>query len=198
MMCIYLRTNLVNGKQYVGQTKDFKQREDRWRCMTHHYAGKLIDNARKKYGFDSFKCEVLKECQTLDELNFWEKYYIEKLNTKTPNGYNLTDGGDGSNGYKHTEEIKRKLSELRKGKTPFNKGKKIEDLFGMEKADWLREKATNNAIPIIQCDLNGNKIREWSCGKEASKELGLGYSNINKCIKGIYKTAFGYIWKKKR
>lgn len=286
MKCIYLRTNLANGKQYVGQTNDFKQREKEWKCNK-KYAGYYINNARNKYGVENFKTDILKECQTQEELNQWEQYYIKELNTKVPNGYNLTDGGGGLSGYEFTEEHKRNLSEAKKGKivseetkkklsqilkgriiseetkrkigeahkgkhlseeskkkiseshkgiglgvkrpefaekmkgennpffgkthtqetidkiikankgkTPYNKGKKIEDLFGKEKADWLREKAINNAVPVNQYDLDGNFVKEWSCAKEASRELGLEYTNINKCVNGKYKTAFGYIWKR--
>ena len=93
MKCIYLRTNLINGKQYVGQTVNFEQREYEWFHAT-FYAGQYINNARGKYGVDNFKVEILKECDTLDELNKWEMYYIKDLNTKYPNGYNLTCGGE--------------------------------------------------------------------------------------------------------
>ena len=47
--------------------------------------------------------------------------WIETKLTKKPNGYNLTDGGEGTYGYKHTEETKKKMSEASKGrklKTP--------------------------------------------------------------------------------
>lgn len=105
---IYLRTNTVNGKQYVGQTKDFKQREYNWYNTKWSYAGRLINNARNKYGTDNFITTILKECDTLDEANKWEMYYINKLNTKVPNGYNLTDGGEGSIGCIVSDETRKK------------------------------------------------------------------------------------------
>ena len=116
MKCIYVRTNLVNGKQYVGQTNDFKQREKDWKTVS-LYAGDLINKARKKYGLENWKVDILRECETQEELNKWEMYYIKSLNTKKPNGYNLTDGGGGLSGLIFTDEHKRKLSESRKGKS---------------------------------------------------------------------------------
>lgn len=59
-MEIYLITNLINGKQYVGQTiytaeQRFKQ----------HLRGDLyIDKAIRKYGVENFKLEVLCRCKT--------------------------------------------------------------------------------------------------------------------------------------
>lgn len=53
--------------------------------------------------------------------------------------------------------------------------------------------------PIIQCDLNGNKIKEWDSITQASSELNISFTNIAKCCKGgkYRKTAGGYIWKYK-
>lgn len=117
---VYLRTNLVNGKQYVGQTKDLKKREWQWYNAKWGYAGRLINNARKKYGVENWETKILKECESLDETNFWETYYIKELGTKCPNGYNLTDGGDGSTGCVVSEETKKKISQATKGKNnPF-------------------------------------------------------------------------------
>lgn len=127
MKCIYVRTNTVNGKQYVGQTNDFRQREADWRCVNINYAGRYINNARQKYGIDSFETKVLIECQTQEELNFWEVYYIRELSTKIPNGYNMTDGGEGLSGYKHSEETKKRLSEMKRGQGNVFFGKKRPD-----------------------------------------------------------------------
>lgn len=110
MKCVYLRTNLVNGKQYVGQANDFINREYEWKCLKGSYAGSLINRAREKYGLENWSVEILVECSTQEELNKWEIFYIDKLNTKTPNGYNLTDGGEGVSGFKHSNETKKKLS----------------------------------------------------------------------------------------
>lgn len=88
MKCIYLRTNTVNGKQYVGQTNDFKQREYDWKHAI-YYAGPIINRARDKYGIDNFKAEVLKECGTQEQFynsntNFhndinFELYYFQSF-----------------------------------------------------------------------------------------------------------------------
>lgn len=48
--------------------------------------------------------------------------------------------------------------------------------------------------PILQFDLDGNFIREWECAADVGKEV---QSNIVNCLKGRYKTAYGYIWKYK-
>lgn len=115
MSVIYLRTNLVNGKQYVGQAQNMQYRENQWRCMKNHYAGRLINNARNKYGFENWSLKILAECDNQEELNKLEVYYINIYNTKAPNGYNLTDGGCGGNlGYHHTEDAKRKISKANK------------------------------------------------------------------------------------
>ena len=118
MGVIYLRTNKINGKKYVGQvtTKRFKARQNKWNNLNLPYAGNVINNARKKYGIESFGFEILKECED-EELNQWEIYYIKELNTKAPFGYNMTDGGEGMNGftYSHSEESKKRISESLKG-----------------------------------------------------------------------------------
>ena len=115
---IYLRTNRINGKKDVGQviTRRFKIRQSDWYNLNHPYAGIIINNARAKYGIEAFDFEILKECKD-EELNQWEMYYIKELNTKTPYGYNMTDGGGGCNGYSPSQETRNKLSEARKGTT---------------------------------------------------------------------------------
>ena len=116
---IYLRTNTVNGKKYVGLTTDLKTRQYNWNNLNQPYAGAAINAAREKYGIDAFDFEILKECKD-EELDYWEMYYIKELNTKAPYGYNLTDGGEGVKGCNVSEETKKKLSERMKGENnPF-------------------------------------------------------------------------------
>lgn len=121
MGAIYLRTNKINGMQYVGQTKNFKAREKNWNNLKWGYANQLLTDDRIKYGLDNFDVVIIHKCAD-EELDHWEKYYIEKLNTIYPNGYNDNEGG--SIGFHHSQHAKDKMSEAHKGKPSWNKGLK--------------------------------------------------------------------------
>lgn len=151
---VYLRTNKINGKQYVGQTNNFKRREYDWYNINWGYAGHLINNARKKYGVENWDTVILKECSTVDETNYWETFYIKQLNTKYPSGYNLTDGGEGSIGCVFSDERKKKLSEKMKGEgNPF---------YGRHHTEETLEKFKNRKIS----DETRKKMSEARKGKE--------------------------------
>lgn len=113
-MVIYKTINLVNGKLYIGQ--------DSKNDSNYLGSGSLIKKAIKKYGRENFKKEILEHCQTKEELNKREIYWIEKLNT-IEEGYNITTGGEGTVGYKFTEEQKNKMSQSHKGKKLTNEHK---------------------------------------------------------------------------
>lgn len=101
---IYLITNSINGKQYVGKhsTDDF---EDGYMG-----SGTILKQAIKKYGIDSFKKTILEDGIDREEvLNAREIFWIEKLQTKQ-NGYNLTEGGEGVLGFTMSETQRDKIS----------------------------------------------------------------------------------------
>jgi group I intron endonuclease len=116
---IYLITNTLNGKQYVGQSLGVRKR-----FSSHRRAARLklkreafyLHNAISKHGEDKFKFEVLLYATDPDYLNLMEQKVIAGFNTMAPNGYNLDSGGG----------VDRKASEAskakRKGKQPWNKG----------------------------------------------------------------------------
>ncbi|MBR0261137.1 MAG: helix-turn-helix domain-containing protein [Selenomonadaceae bacterium] len=86
---VYLITNLLDGKKYVGQTT--RTLEERF--SEHAEAESLLGNAICKYGAENFSREVLAECETPEELDAQERFYIKELDCKHPKGYNNTDGG---------------------------------------------------------------------------------------------------------
>jgi group I intron endonuclease len=86
-MIIYKTTNLINGKIYVGKDSNNNPK--------YLGSGKYLNNSIKKYGKENFVKEIICECFCKEELNKKEKYWIEFYDCKDPNGYNLTDGGDG-------------------------------------------------------------------------------------------------------
>ena len=109
-MVIYLLTDTTNGMRYVGLTTQTLRKRIKEHRRKH---GTYIDRAIKAHGWENFTVGVLEQCSTLDELNDRERYWIATLNTKSPNGYNLTDGGEGSLGYPLSQEAKDKISATR-------------------------------------------------------------------------------------
>jgi len=110
--CVYVHTNTINGKKYIGITGQDPQR--RWGTNGNRYKNPYFNNAIKKYGWDKFKHEILESNLSLKRACELEKYYIKLFNTKSPNGYNLTDGGEGTVGWVPTEDFRRKQSKIHK------------------------------------------------------------------------------------
>ena len=150
MKTIYLRTNLVNGKQYVGQTKDWKQRERDWRCLKKYkYANKNLSEDRAKYKLSDWKTEVLKVCND-ENGDYWEQHYIKELNTLHPNGYNMSKGGKGPTGCIHSKEQNEQHSKRLKGRhlsplTEFKKGcKSPKGMLGKHPSDETKKKMSES------------------------------------------------------
>jgi len=112
---IYCITSPSN-KKYIGQcVKQLSNGKNwgyinRWRehirdSKTRNYC-RLLNSAIKKYEPENFQLEILKECN-IDELDYYEKYYIEHYNTMSPNGYNLREGGSTSRYSEETNQLKR-------------------------------------------------------------------------------------------
>lgn len=110
MYCVYIHTS-PNGKRYVGITS--KKPEIRWKNGKGYSHNKHFTNAINKYGWDNFKHEIFAKNLTEEEAQKIEKELIEKYNTfDSDYGYNQTTGGE--IGKQHTEENRRKQSELAK------------------------------------------------------------------------------------
>jgi len=111
---IYLITNTINGKRYVGQTQreDIEKRWKEHKICDKYTIGRCLLNAYKKHGVETFKFQIICICFDGD-CNKFEDEYIRKYNTLSPNGYNLKSGG--SHGRHHPETIKL-ISEKLKGR----------------------------------------------------------------------------------
>lgn len=93
---IYLITNLVNGKLYVGCTRVSIARRWAQHCSAARKGSSLaIHRAIRKYGVDNFKIEVLEVANTIELMLSAEIRWITSHNCIVPNGYNLTMGGEG-------------------------------------------------------------------------------------------------------
>lgn len=86
---IYVVTNLVNGKKYVGRT----------RCDNDNYygSGDLVKKAIRKYGKENFSKVYVDSTLGSNEANKLEVEWILKEDSLIPNGYNLLLHGYGGN-----------------------------------------------------------------------------------------------------
>ncbi len=94
MGCIYKITNIINNKLYIGYTTaTLKERMRRHKNDDINH-NTLLGRAIKKYGWENFKYEVVVYEDDKEKLLELEQYYIKYFNSKMPNGYNMTDGGE--------------------------------------------------------------------------------------------------------
>ena len=104
---IYVTRCLVTGKLYVGLHTQGRK----------YYlgSGKALLAAVKKYGRKNFIRTDVDAFLLLEEGQAKEKIWIAALDSKAPNGYNITDGGEGAPGWHPNDEQRKRLSEVRMG-----------------------------------------------------------------------------------
>ena len=116
-MIIYKITNNVNQKIYIGQTINSLNRRKIKHKHTSTFADYPISRAIRKYSIENFSWDILCECTSKTELNAMECHYILQYRSNIPKfGYNLTLGGEGCVGYKHTEESLEKMRNIKTSK----------------------------------------------------------------------------------
>lgn len=160
--------------------------------------------------------EIIYQNLTRDEASVIERTLIKQLGRKSLNEgnlLNLSSGGQkGALGYKqsdetkakkskamqgkkiHSEEQKLKWSKERKGKSTNWDPNHIKSDKGRPKPNGFKGKGDT---PVLQFDLDGNFIKEWSSQKEVYKKLGIRSASIWSNIKGHTKKAGGFVWKYK-
>lgn len=105
---IYCLTCKVNGKVYIGQTTDFKERIRKYKTLQCKGQRQLY-NALKKHGVDNFLYEIIDTGLSQEDLTQLEDYNMVLSNSRNKlHGYNTRKAG---NKGKHSEESRKKMSE---------------------------------------------------------------------------------------
>ena len=164
---IYCVTNTINGKQYVGQTVDNK-------CKYGH--GLALKQAYKHYGKDAFIYERLfNNIVNRKQLNILEKFWINTLNTLSPNGYNIEKGG--TDKCETADSTKQKLREANLGKKMSEEAKqKLSYANKGEKNSFYGKTHSPEAIAKI---IQGNVGKIVVISEETKKKIGLANSGEN-------------------
>jgi len=194
---IYLITNLINNKKYIGKTSrkpNLRWNEHKCNAFYENYNFPLY-KAMKKYGIENFKFEVIEDNIPLKELNKREEYWINYYNTYNGAGYNATKGGDGISFYDY-QEISKKYLELKNINltAKFFKcdhGTVIEALKTCNIDTGYRKK-------VYQIDKQTNEIiNEFDSINEAARQVFNDVEkskNISSACRQKIKSAYGYKW----
>jgi len=138
-----------NGKYYIGlTTTSLEQRTKEHRKCAKSGDKKCLYNAIRKYDMvNNFELIEIDTADTTDELCEKEIQYIQEYNSyyMNGNGYNMTYGGEGTNGYVFTEEDKQKQSEITKKffENPENRQKQSERITKYFENPEAREQMSN-------------------------------------------------------
>jgi len=162
---IYLVTNNLNGKQYVGQTTTGDRRGH----------GTLVTKAYKKYGKENFDYEAI--CSGLDNqpiIDFAERFWVNVMGSRIPNGYNIEFGGAKRNqlapetiakmkvaqlGWKRSPEAIEKVSEALRNRSPELKKQIGDKLRGKKRPPEVVEKIKVAQIGKFVSEETKAKIR---------------------------------------
>lgn len=206
---IYCIRNIINNKVYIGQTSDFEKRKKehikKLNINLHH--NKHLQYSWNKYGSDNFVFEILKDNIDIKEINDIEKLYILLFQTNNSDfGYNLTEGGDGVKGYKHSKEIIENMKKTRKNRIGYFKDKKhtqeaknkireyaiennnmknknhteeTKDKISIKMKEINKERRKNNLVLQEQINNVKNLLRKGLTQMEISKILGIPQSKIS-------------------
>lgn len=188
---IYITTNIINGKRYIGQRRFINNWE------SYLGSGQIIKKAIKKYGKENFFRDIIEIAYSKEELNKLEEQWIESYNaTKRNDFYNIAHGGNSGSKFEGKSEyemlkIKQKISKSNKNKIvsietrqkmskiaknnfttgkvkPWNKGKI--GLYNHSEKTKEKDKYLKNGIPKSEAYKGENNPNYGNCYSEEIKD----------------------------
>lgn len=179
---IYRIVNIVNGKAYIGISIDPHRR---WRehrlCLP---GSPLLRNAIKGNGLELFSFEIIASAISQLDAYLTERYLIVQEQTKHPQGYNLSDGGEGASGYKQSpESIKKRADAIR----------------GHEVSEFTRRKISASlrgvSLPLDEIAAHESELiknrKKPSTSEERRLKISIALRGKKKSAESIQKTKIG-------
>lgn len=165
---VYILTNLINGKRYIGSSKNIGQRLWKHRSLLRHnkHENQHLQNAWNKYGENNFIYGIVEICKPEQQF-IKEQYYIDNYKPE----YNICLK---VNNQEISEESKKRMSKTR-----------------IKKIAEGKIKLTNNT-PVHIYYKDGSYIGYWKSVRSAAKALNVDYQCLSKVLSGKYSQVKGY------
>jgi group I intron endonuclease len=197
MAYVYLITNKINGRKYVGSSRKSQIDEN------YYGSGKVIKDALKKYGKENFQRDILWEGK--GNARDIETYFLKKINAaNNPLYYNLTNDARGNN--LHKEETKKTVSEKLTGKKfskerceNISKAKKGSTTSKKGKSDGPKPKVSEahkgrispnkgKGKSVALYNINGEFIQQYNSYYDLALDLNIHHETIRCQLIGKAKT----------
>lgn len=189
---VYKTINLKNNKIYIGKHETVNENDN------YLGSGLLLKRSIEKHGIENFKREIIEYCETTEQLNELEKYWIKLLDsTNKKIGYNIMPGGDGGDNFTNhpNKDLLRiryslaqkgkKISELCKQKiSEANKGEK-NGMYGVKHSPEIREKISEAGRNRKHSEESKKKMSDSKKGITFSEDHRKNLSQNHKGMKGM-------------
>lgn len=204
-MLIYKITNKINGKIYVGQTSlSIEKRFDKHIKCAESKVNRHLYDSMNHYGYDNFIIEMIEDNILKENIDERERFWISELHSRSPKGYNMTEGGGGGytlgswdedsrkelyksqalsrTGSKRTEQQKQRMSESSKLRYQ-NKTKEEKEIIAAKISQTLKEKKISPPEYTKwkkgqKGTFSGKNHREDSKKKMSNYRIGKTYEDI--------------------
>lgn len=166
---IYRWINVINNKNYIGSSIDLGRRFKEY--YNYNHISKIrrnfpIHSALLKYGYSSFKLEILEYCD-INNLLKREQYYLDNLKPE----YNVLKIAGSMLGFKHSKHTK-KLFHITRLSCQFSE------------ATRLKLVANNyKSIPVILTNINTGDTIKFSSKSKAAQFLSVSETTVRNSIK---------------
>lgn len=174
---VYIITNTINNKVYVGQAQDLYIR------TKHHISDErnpLLKKAFKKYGLDKFTINVLEQCE-IEKLDDREQYWMDYYEVTDRNkGYNICPIAGSTRGVKKSQEERKQMSERASQRIGA-----LNPFYGKEHSEETKEKIRKRKLNQKVSEETKLKLSQAHTGKKFSEERKMA---ISRGLKGKKRT----------
>lgn len=191
MALVYKITNRINNLIYIGATRTrFNKRISSHKCE--HFKNKaFMYEEMRKHGFDNFIFEIIEECNS-ENLFDREEFYIKKLNSLYPHGYNMMSSHKIGAYQVELSKTKKRESQLKRWSSLESRDEQSLRMKEMFRDDEIKKnhlKAIQvskykRAKAVIGTNLETKETKEFLSLKDAANYVGGDHSKVFLCCNG--------------
>ena len=196
---IYVITNDIDARVYIGSATSFKQRYavHKKKIIQNEGCNPKLKNFANKYGIEHLTFSAVHACEKEDLLKM-EQLYLDIFQPFDDNGFNIARKAGSPIGYKHTQEAKDKM----KGRPGHKWDEEHKKLFsemkkGVKRPESVKEKIresyTGKTKPVMVYNENGF-IAEYASAMDAAIQMNIPKMLIKNCLQEKSKTSKGYVF----